>query len=355
MNSQNISASPQSVWLTIARIVQVAIICLTIGLFIVSVPINYEQRRIVCRTEPCPPSQLTSASEQALIRIGMSADSLAAMTIALDILVAVAFTACAIVIFIRKPNDILTIFVTIMLVTFGAATFTGAIRGFTVAYPQLRWLFETISLIGNGAILAFFFVFPNGRFTPPWTIFIFVGYILFELPRYYLPDSPLNLAATHPLLYNVLFVGANLAGLASQIYRYRRVSKPVEKQQTKWVVYGVSIAVGGYMTLRGFSFMIPDPNGSGLPVMLVISVLAILLILLLPLSISIAVIRYRLWDINPIINRTLVYGALSASTMVRGPRWSSSVSAIWLSCVCPAVKPSRIGGPARRRRHGSWS
>jgi hypothetical protein len=56
MNSQSISTSPQSVWLTIARVVQVAIICLTIGLFIVSVPINYEQRRIVCRTEPCPPS-----------------------------------------------------------------------------------------------------------------------------------------------------------------------------------------------------------------------------------------------------------------------------------------------------------
>ncbi len=309
------SQSPQSLWLTLARVLQVAIICITIGLFIVSVPLNYEQRRIVCREEICPPSQLTATSEQALKRIGMSADSLAAMTIALDIVIAAAYTACAIVIFIRKPNDILTIFVTIMMVTFGAATFTGAIRGFTIAYPQLDWLFKTISLIGNGAILAFFFVFPNGRFTPRWTLFILAGYILFELPRYYLPGSPLNLAATHPLLYNVSFVGTNLTGLASQIYRYRRVSNSIEKQQTKWVVYGVTIAVGGYMTLRGFSLMVADPNGSGLPVTIILSIIAILLMLLLPLSISIAVIRYRLWDINPIINRTLVYGALSASTI----------------------------------------
>jgi len=36
---------------------------------------------------------------------------------------------------------------------------------------------------------------------------------------------------------------------------------------------------------------------------------------------------------------------LSGSTMVRGPRWSSNVSAIWPSCVCPGVRPRRIGRP----------
>src|SRR5688572_24870107 len=169
MNSSNFplsSISHQPIWLTLARIFQAAVICLSIGLFIASIPLNYEQRNIICRTEPCPPNQLTSASEQALSTVGMSVESLVKVTIALDILIAVTFTISAIVIFVRKPNDAVTIFVTIMLVTFGTATFTGAIRGVSEANPAFRWLTETIAMIGNFEIIAFLFIFPSGRFTP---------------------------------------------------------------------------------------------------------------------------------------------------------------------------------------------
>jgi signal transduction histidine kinase len=316
MNSTALSRpSAEPLWLMFAHILQILVICLTIGLFIASIPINYEQRSLVCQTEPCPPERLTSASEQALNRIGLSVDSFVGMTIGLDILVATIFTICAIVIFVRKPNDILTIFVTVMLVTFGAATFSGGLDGIAVAYPRLNWLVQSIGLIGNCSILAFLFVFPNGRFVPRWTAAVLVIYLLFQLPRYYFPDSSLNIIDTNPVLYNLLFVGANIGGLASQIYRYRKVSDTIEKQQTKWVVYGLTVCVGGYMLIRGISFLIADPKGSGLPIIIVLSFTAIFFILLLPISISIAVLRYRLWDINPIINRTLVYGALSASTI----------------------------------------
>ena len=102
MNSPILSSS-QFPWLTLARVFQVLVICLTIGLFIVSIPINYEHRSIVCVAEPCPPDQLKSASVHALNRIGMTAASFASMSIGFDILVAAIF------------------------VSFGVATFTGAL------------------------------------------------------------------------------------------------------------------------------------------------------------------------------------------------------------------------------------
>src|SRR5215510_595439 len=204
MNS-SILSSTQSRWLAIARVFQVLIICLTIGLFIINIPLNYEQRNTVCETDPCPSNQLSVRSVQALEEVGMSVHNLAALTIAMDIFFAIIFTACAIVIFIRKPNDLFTIFVTIMLVTFGTATFTGGMRGIAVAYPQLEWLTQTIAMIGSVGILAFFFVFPNGRFTPRWMLAIFIGWFVLQIPRYYFPNSHLFLHGDSAI-YNLLFI-----------------------------------------------------------------------------------------------------------------------------------------------------
>lgn len=318
MNTRSLStaqSSAHSIWLTLARIVQVIIICLAVGMFIISIPLNYEQRNHVCTVEPCTPNQLTIRSVQALEALGMSVHSLVSQTIALDILVAGTFTICAVVIFVRKPDEPLTIFVTIMLVTFGTATFTGGIRGIGLAYPMLNGLIKIFEIIGSISILAFLFVFPNGRFTPPWGVVILVVWSLIQIPARYFPDSSLNLLKSIPSLYGLIFTGAILSGIASQIYRYLRVSNIIERQQTKWVVYGLTIAIGGYLIVRELSRLITDPMASGLAYNLALSIAANLLILILPISISIAVIRFRLWDINPIINRTLVYGALSTSTI----------------------------------------
>jgi len=255
---------PKKIWLALARLFQLVVICLTIGLFIASIPLNYEQRTIVCRIEPCPPGQLTTASEKALINIGMSVDLFVRMIIALDILVAMAYTVSAIVIFIRKPNDPFTIFVTIMLVTFGVATFSGGIQGVSKANPQFGLLTITIEMIGNCAITAFLFIFPTGRFIPRWTVMICLGWVLFQIPHLYFPNSLLNLAISSPALYTVTFAVGILSGVVAQVYRYKRVSDSIERQQTKWVVYGLVIGIGGYIVIRLISVLIPDPSGSGL-------------------------------------------------------------------------------------------
>jgi hypothetical protein len=128
----------------------------------------YAIRSVICEAEPCPPFRLVFRSEEDLAKIGMTVASFAKMSVGLDILLAAVFTACALVIFIRKPRDPFTVFVTVMLVTFGMATFAGGIRVIAYTYPKLNLLVRTIEIFGNVAMLAFYFVFPNGRFTPRW-------------------------------------------------------------------------------------------------------------------------------------------------------------------------------------------
>ena len=99
------------------------------------------------------------------------------------------FFANFMAIFARKPNDLFTIFVSTTLVTFGLATFSGGLEGAGRAIPALHGLTQSLAIFGNFAIVSFFFVFPNGKFTPRWTAIILIAWILFQLPRYYLPGN----------------------------------------------------------------------------------------------------------------------------------------------------------------------
>jgi signal transduction histidine kinase len=114
----------------------------------------------------------------------------------------------------------------------------------------------------------------------------------------------------------VLLVWAVALGAAiySQSYRYRRVSGAVQRQQVKWVVFGISAGLTGFLgTNVAVAALAPAPTSPGtLLAHLAGHVISYLAMLLIPLSIGIAILRYRLFDINFIINRTLVYATLTA-------------------------------------------
>jgi hypothetical protein len=101
----------------------------------------------------------------------------------------------------------------------------------------------------------------------------------------------------------------------AQIYRYRHVSTPTERQQTKWVLFGILLwYLLLVMLFVPYSFELNLPPGSPLAWWALVSSTGWWLTLtIVPLSLSIAVLRYRLYDIDLLINRTLVYGALTAT------------------------------------------
>jgi hypothetical protein len=124
-----------------------------------------------------------------------------------------------------------------------------------------------------------------------------------------LPNDPSALPSWFGILLLALLVGFFLGLTVAQVYRYRYVSSPLERQQTKWIVYSLAVVVvvffGWYIPFE----IVPSMSSSvytliSTPVFTVASVL-------IPLSFGIAILRYRLWDIDVLINRTLVYGSLT--------------------------------------------
>jgi hypothetical protein len=107
-------------------------------------------------------------------------------------------------------------------------------------------------------------------------------------------------------------VGLLVSILVAQVYRYRQVSSQVERQQTKWVVFGMSITVIVFVLLT-LLIDIPLPIIHPGPLSyLIVGTVYQVFILLIPLSIAFAILRSQLWDIDILINRTLVYGTLTA-------------------------------------------
>jgi hypothetical protein len=99
----------------------------------------------------------------------------------------------------------------------------------------------------------------------------------------------------------------------AQVYRYLRASDRTQRQQTKWVVFGVAVAVAGTLTTIftvGAAVDLPPKEvGARMLSMLLMDAF----VLFIPLSIGVALLRARLFDIDVVINRTLVYGSLTAT------------------------------------------
>jgi hypothetical protein len=122
-------------------------------------------------------------------------------------------------------------------------------------------------------------------------------------------DIVQNPVAISPLLSVVTILGvlaiavSALASATSVVLRLRR-SEGVERQQMKWFAYASGLAAVG-VTTTIVGYLISQETGEK-------AVYAMLTIFALPIAAGIAMLRYHLYDIDLIINRTIVYGTLTA-------------------------------------------
>src|SRR6266699_651918 len=295
-------------WLVLARVVWVAVVVLTLGLFIASIPTTLADLHILCTAASCTTSgQLTPDNVRELHTWGLSMDFYATYIVVFIMVFAFGYFAVGAVLFWRKSDDRMALFASFTLVTFPMA-FTEVLA----TLPPSWWLpVQFVGFLGSICFVFFFYLFPNGQFVPRWMRWLSIGVIVYWGARNFFPLSPLN-PFTRFLMLDVLtlvgFVGTMVVG---EIYRYRRVSSLLQRQQTKWVVFGMSVAVGGYVGLVDLLYGVFSLPPKGPFAYLIIFTATYFLMLLIPLSIVFAILRARLWDIDFIINRTLVYGALT--------------------------------------------
>ena len=265
-------------FLVFARVGWMLLVALTLGLVVVGFPFAVVQLQ-----------QLPGGSD-------------AVWSIALSGVSAFVWVAIGVLLFWRKSDNWMALLVALMLVVQGADSLSGVVSVSTEAGQVAAHVLEFLAFL---LLFLVFCLFPNGRFVPHWIGWLVVGFL------------PVLLLSTFPILpfqqlWMLVWYGFLGGGVLAQLYRYRWGSSPMQRQQTKWVVLGVGVVFSVEFGLFLSFLLVPSlgPTGSLPPWLL--EALSNTVPALIPLSFCLAILRYRLWDIDVLINRVLVYGLLTA-------------------------------------------
>jgi hypothetical protein len=303
--------------LALARAAWIVTTIVSVGLIVVAMPLAYQQI-ITPQTGPfCADSRFSPAQFAYMHAAGISPTSLAVVVIVVQCYSTLLAVVLGGLLFWRRSESRMALLVATWLMLSGTVANTqhwlGADCALRPLWPAAAQLVVLLGLAGALLPPVMWFTFPSGRWVPSWSPWLVLLDSLLTATDSLHPAPAMAFFARYPWFGNTAGGLMFATLLAAQIYRYRRVSTPAERLQTKWVLLGGGIGLAGIATGVGWgAFGGYSPAAPWWPLVFrnIGSVIQ-LFGSLLPISIGIALLRSHLFDVDALINRVLVYGSLT--------------------------------------------
>ena len=265
--------------------------------------------------------------QEAIASLGLTLGLYSRYFSVLRLLAGLPYFMLSVAIILRRSDRLMAVLFAALLALLGAAgtAYNPLWHWIPESYPWHPALSSLLSaLLLCGAIILL--TFPDGRFVPRWTRWLALAIVPYALATNFAPEdsllNPYNWPGALAFLPPVVFLGG---GVYALVYRYRREADGVQRQQIKWFAAGALLIVLSWFIDYAVWEIYPALSGGEMLVQAGRSAVLWELFqdtlwyaaqLLFAVCIAISVFRYRLWDIDLVINRVLVYGALTALTML---------------------------------------
>jgi signal transduction histidine kinase len=283
--------------LLLARVAWVIVVSLIVVLFLARLPAYYTALHTVCAYPACGYVQPTLDTAQALQKLGLSVNAYAALTLALELALALLCFTLGAVIFWRRSNDWTALLGALAVVA--SVALNGNVFSMDMS-SAWGWIAMSLYVFGGGLYLLVLSL-ADGRFVTRWAPLLLLCWVV----------AVIHFFIYMNIVYALVWSAALVLLLIAQGYHHRTAASPLQRQQSKWFILGgcveVLISVGTLAPLLIF----PSLGQNGSFYQLVNALALLVLSFVFPICIAIGILRYRLYDIEIIIRRTLVYGILT--------------------------------------------
>jgi hypothetical protein len=302
--------NPAFRWIAFAGWALIALAYL--AFFLTDLRLDFAQLQIPCKDAGCNYLAISQAEVDVLETQGLTLRTYSGIMNGATLLTVMAAWLLAGLILWKQGASRIGWSVSLALIVMPIAMISDA-DNLAVSYPAYFIPSAILSLLGAFILILFLYLFPNGRFYPRGAFIPFITtFLVFAIY-----SLEFNALITLPLLFIQIGGFALIALLflagSFQILRYKKDSTSLERQQTKWMLLGIMILVlsfpawffffgGGLNIPPGQPRLLATISG-WFSIMFAISAL--------PVTMSIAIMRYRLWDIDLVIRRTLQYALLT--------------------------------------------
>lgn len=295
--------------LLLARVLWVSAVLINLVSYVSGIPTSYAIA-----------SNLDIGTVARLAALGLPPNFPATYLIVLDTATLALFGFVALLIFKRCSDEPIAMVASSMLI-FTAMLFTAP--GYEARAPM--FMVASGAALGQTLQVTFLLMFPDGRFWPRWSWILLPPLFLWRFLIWYFvylprpvgvmrlgetyPDSPPNAIDMWLMLLIYSF------GIWAQIQRYRHLSSNVQRQQTKWLVWGTTITVlivGGYYLVLNVIPVFQVDWHDGVIMRLISRTVRQLALCVIPITLLYSILRYHLWDVDILINRTFVYVPLTS-------------------------------------------